>query len=252
MTSQRPRVVVVQNSPGSGPGRLPGWLADEGVDAVVIAGDDLPEHLTVGAWHLPSGRGGSGVDGLVLLGGGLMPDDDDRAPFLAHERAVVREAIEAGTPVLGICLGAQVLAHAAGGTVTAKSGETERGSCAVELLPAAAADPLFGALGEHAALRMIQNHEDSITALPPAAVHLARSAACEVQAFRVGAAAWGVQFHPEAAAARIASWDEDTLAAAGIDKGELLARAEADDAVNTAQARSLVAAFAEVVKAAGR
>ena len=65
----------------------------------------------------------------MLLGGGFMPDDDERAPFLPRERALVGEAVAAGVPVLGICLGAQLLAHVAGGEVTAKSGETERGSC---------------------------------------------------------------------------------------------------------------------------
>ena len=60
-----------------------------------------------------------------------MPDDDERAPFLPRERALVADAIDSGVPVLGICLGAQVLAHVAGGEVTAESGETERGSCPI-------------------------------------------------------------------------------------------------------------------------
>ena len=193
--NERPRVVLVQNSERSGPGRLPDWLAEEGIDAVVVAGPDLPDHLA----------GDAAVDGLVLLGGGFMPDDDERAPFLPRERALVADAIDSGVPVLGICLGAQVLAHVAGGEVTAKSGETERGSCPIQLLPAAGDDPLFARLTGYDELRMIQNHRDSITALPPGAVHLGTSEACRVQAFRVGTAAWGVQFHPEAAASRVAT-----------------------------------------------
>ena len=237
--TDRPRVMIVQNSERSGPGRLPEWFADEGVEAAVVPGDDLPEHLVGGP---------STVDGLVVLGGGFMPDDDERAPFLPRERALVSEAITADVPVLGICLGAQVLAHVAGGTVTAKSGETERGSTAIDLLPAASDDPLFAGLIGYERLRMIENHQDSITALPPGAVHLATSERCPVQAFRVGAAAWGVQFHPEAAADKLASWNESSLAADGFDRAALIAQAEADAPVGGEQARRLIGAFAEVVR----
>lgn len=237
----RPRVVLVQNSERSGPGRLTEWLAEEDIDACVMAGPDLPEDL-VGGPRV--------VDGLVLLGGGFMPDDDEHAPFLPRERTLVAEAMAADVPVLGICLGAQLLALVAGGHVTARSGDTERGSCAIVLLAAAGDDPLFAGLTEYEELRMIENHKDSITALPPGAVHLATSEACRVQAFRVGAMAWGVQFHPEAAASRLADWDEAGLATDGFDRAALLVRAEADAPVNTAQARALVGAFAEVVRGA--
>ena len=233
-----PRVVVVQNSPSSDGGRLPDWLADEGIEADVVAGADLPEHVT--------------ADGLVLLGGGFMPDDDERAPFLPRERTLTREAMTAGVPVLGICLGAQLLALVAGGEVTAQSGETERGSCPVDLLPAADADPLFAALTGYDELRMIQNHKDSITTLPPDAVHLATSASCRVQAFRVGTASWGVQFHPEMEGTRVAGWDESKLVAEGFDRAAMIAKATADTDINTAQARALVGAFAGVVREACR
>ncbi|WP_159797176.1 type 1 glutamine amidotransferase [Puerhibacterium puerhi] len=237
----RPHVVLVQNTARSRPARLPGWLADEQVDVTVVQGPDLPDRLA----DLPGP-----VDGIVLLGGGLMPDDDARAPFLARERALTREAIAAGVPLLGICLGAQLVAAVTGGRVTPRSGETERGSCAITLLDAAAADPVFGGLAGHAELRMIENHRDSITALPPGAVHLATSPACRVQAFRLGDTTWGVQFHPEVPAERLATWDESDLAAGGFDRAALLEAARADAPVNTAQARALVGGFAAVVRAA--
>ena len=237
--TRRRRVMVVQNAERSSPDRLPDWLAEEGIDAVVVAGQDLPEQLA---------KGSAAVDGLVLLGGGFMPDDDERVPFLARERALIGEAMKEAVPVLGICLGAQLLAHVAGGAVTAKSGETERGSCAVELLAAAGDDPVFAGLTGYAELRMIQNHRDSITTLPPGAVHLATSQQCRVQAFRVGAAAWGVQFHPEAPAACIAEWDESKLAAEGFERRALLAQATKDTPINTVQSRALVAAFADIVR----
>ena len=241
MTGQ-PRVVVVQHTAGSGPGRLPAWLAEDEIDAVVVHGPNLPDHL----------GDGEVVHGLVLLGGGLMPDDDERAPFLPRERGLVGEALAADVPVLGICLGAQLLAHVAGGEVTAKSGETERGSCRVDLLAAASDDSLFAGLTGYDGLRVIQNHRDSITALPPGAVHLATSAQCRVQALRVGAAAWGVQFHPEVSATRLADWDESKLTAEGFDRTALLAQATADAPVNTKQSRALIDAFAGVVREAAR
>jgi GMP synthase-like glutamine amidotransferase len=99
---------------------------------------------------------------------------------------------------------------------------------------------------------MIQNHQDSITTLPPGAVHLGTSDVCRVQAFRVDPAAWGVQFHPEAAAARVVHWDESALAADGLDRRALVAQAEADAEINTEQSRLLVGAFADVVRGARR
>jgi GMP synthase-like glutamine amidotransferase len=234
--------VLVQHTAGSGPGRLPAWLAEDGIDAVVVEASKLPEQL----------EDGEAVHGLVLLGGGLMPDDDERYPFLPRERGLVGEALAMGVPVFGICLGAQLLAHVTGGDVTAKSGEIERGSCRVDLLDAARDDSLFAGLTGYDGLRMIQNHRDSITAMPPGAVHLATSEQCRVQAFRVGATAWGVQFHPEASAARLAEWDDSKLAADGFDRAALLATATADAPLNTEQSRALIDAFAGVVREARR
>ncbi|MEL7976711.1 type 1 glutamine amidotransferase [Isoptericola sp. F-RaC21] len=248
MTDRRPTVVLVQNSPHSGPGRLPDWLEADGASAVVVQGADLVEQvpsLADGGAAAPDG-----VAGLVLLGGGLLPDEDERAPWLPHERALVAEALDAGVPVLGICLGGQVLAHVTGGTVTGRSGETEKGLCPVRLLDDAADDALLGPLGQLAVggeVRMVESHVDSITGLPPQAVHLATSDACGVQAFRVGEVAWGLQFHPEAAPERIGTWDADELAALGFDRDELLAAALERAPENDTQARALAAAFAAVV-----
>ncbi|MCA5892913.1 type 1 glutamine amidotransferase [Isoptericola sp. NEAU-Y5] len=244
----RPQVILVQNSPGSGPGRFPDWLSADGLDAHVVPGADLPEHLA--GWPAPAT---GPVAGLVLLGGGLLPDDDERAPFLARERRIVVEALDAGVPVLGICLGGQLLAHVTGGEVTATSGETEKGVCPVRLLPDASHDALLGALGalgepgQDGVLRMVESHVDSITGLPPSAVHLATSDACRVQAFRVGQVAWGLQFHPEAAPERIGTWDVDELAGLGYDRDELLAAALELAPVNERQSRALARAFAAVV-----
>lgn len=255
--SAAPTVVLVQNSPRSGPGRLPGWLTEAGIDARVVQGVELAARVPGLAAVLTDEPGtGAGrstpVAGLVLLGGGLLPDEDDRAPWLPHERRLTTAALEAGVPVLGICLGGQLLAHVTGGEVTARSGETEKGLCPVRLLADAADDPLLGGLGDltdGGGLRMVESHVDSITGLPSEAVHLATSDACRVQAFRVGEVAWGLQFHPEADPDRIATWDATELAELGYDRDELHAAGQAGAAENERQARALADAFAGVVHA---
>ena len=230
------RVLVVLNSPTSLMGRLEQWLPEAGLDPVLTPGTELPESL-------------DGFAGLVLLGGGFMPDDDAHHPFLARERRLTTEALADGVPVLGLCLGGQLLAHVTGGSVTARSGETERGMCPLTVLPAASDDPVFGALPgvPDEPLWMIENHEDSVTGLPPRATLLVSSGDCPIQAFRVGDLAWGLQFHPEARPERVATWDEAALAESGIDRTALAAAAMVHAADNEAQSRALVRAWADVV-----
>ena len=188
-----------------------------------------------------------GFDAVVLLGGGFLPDDDGRAPWLPAERELARRAVADGVPLLGICLGAQVLAVATGGTVRGDHGRPERGSCRVSLRGEAQSDALFAGLPDE--FRVIQNHRDQITEPPPGAVRLAESDACPVQAFRVGERAWGVQFHPEAGADRLDRWDEAALADAGLDLRALRAEAEEAEPESARNARRLAANFAGVVHA---
>lgn len=228
-----PRVLLVRNDPRSGPGRLLTWLPEEGLRLVEVEGVDVPE--------TPAGH-----DAVVLLGGGFLPDDDARRPWLARERRLARRAVTAGVPLLGICLGGQLLAAAHGGTVRGDHGTPERGSCSVTRRPEAGEDPLLRAVPE--TFPVIQNHRDQITALPPGAVHLASSALCPVQAFRLGERAWGVQFHPEAGADRLAGWNAAALADAGVDLGALRAEAELREPEAARAARRMVANFAAVVR----
>lgn len=228
------RVLVVVNSASSGPRRLGTWLLDRGiaVDTVIGAEGGFPTALDDHA-------------GLVLLGGGLMPDDDDRAPWLAAERALAAQAIDRDLPTLGICLGAQVLAHVAGGEVKAKTGPVERGATPIRPTRSGREDAVLATLGDGAP--MIENHQDMITRLPPRAVLLASSDAIENQAFRLGQHVRGVQFHPEASAGDLARWDDAALRGEERSLAKLIAAAEEVDVRNTEVSRALVDAFADEI-----
>jgi GMP synthase (glutamine-hydrolysing) len=229
--SRPPRVLVVRNAERSGPGRFFPWWEEMGLHVVEVDGASAPAKP-------------DGYDAVVLLGGGFLPDDDRQAPWLPAERELTRRAVADGVPLLGICLGAQVLAVAAGGVVRGGHGRPERGSCRVTLRPEAETDVLFAGLpGE---FRVIQNHRDQITEIPPGGVRLAESEACPVQAFRVGERAWGVQFHPEAGADRLDRWDEAALADDGLDLRALRAEAEEAEPETARVARRLAANFAGV------
>ncbi|UXI82362.1 type 1 glutamine amidotransferase, partial [Streptomyces vinaceusdrappus] len=210
------RLLVVQNGPGGGPGRFGDWLTAEGTALDVVrahAGAPLPRRLA----H----------DGVMVLGGGYLPDDDVRAPWLAPTRALVAEALERGAPVFGICLGGQLLAQVAGGTVRGEHGAPEFGSTPLTLRPEAGDDPLLSGLPRR--VTAVEHHVDAVTALPPGAAWLMESERCPYQAFRVGDRAWGVQFHPEADAARVRSWNPERIRARGLDPVALARRAERDE-----------------------
>ncbi|MFC9913135.1 type 1 glutamine amidotransferase [Streptomyces sp. NPDC127197] len=228
------RVLMVRNAERSGPGRLRAWLHAEGLTVDEVSGPAVPATS-------------ADFDAVVLLGGGFLPDADMHAPWLPAERALARQCASNGVPLLGICLGAQVLAVATGGEVTGEYGRPERGSCTIVLRPEAEHDPLLAGMPPR--FPAIQNHRDQVTALPPGAVHLAENEQCPVQAFRVGERAWGVQFHPEVGADRLAGWDEAALADAGLDLEMLRARAETAEADSARAARRLTANFAAVVRA---
>jgi GMP synthase-like glutamine amidotransferase len=230
------RLLVVQHHAGGGPGRFGDWLAAEGLSLDVVhayAGGPLPRRLD----HA----------GVMVLGGGHLPDDDARAPWLAPTRALVAEALERGAPVFGICLGGQLLAQVAGGTVRGAHGEPEFGSTPLGLRSEARGDPLFGGLPER--VTAVEHHVDAVTALPPGAVWLMESERCPYQAFRVGERAWGVQFHPEADAHRVGSWDPDRLRARGLDPAELVRRALRDEPAAAAVWHEVARRFASVVGA---
>ncbi|MFD3399064.1 type 1 glutamine amidotransferase [Kribbella sp. NPDC058693] len=206
-------LLMIENDQDSGPGKLLGWLDDRGFTPVVVrAWDGEPVPTSV-----------DGHAGLIMLGGGLLPDEDDRAPWLPAERELLRDA-HGKVPVLGICLGGQLLAHTFGGEVQGKYGLPEKGVTSLTVLPAAADDPLLTDLPS--TVRAVESHQDQITRLPEDAVLLMSSERCPNQMLRVGDRSWGVQFHPEVAADRVRRWNPDRLRSMGFDPATVLADAQ--------------------------
>ena len=144
----------------------------------------------------------SRYDALIVLGGPQMPDQGDVHPHLNVEMRCIEEALKRDIPVLGICLGAQLLAYTLGGGVRAMD-EWEIGWYDLEPTHQAAADPLFCALVEPHPV--FQWHGYTFD-LPDGAIHLARSASCENQAFRYGNHAYGLQCHLELGERLINRW----------------------------------------------
>ncbi|MBP2415513.1 type 1 glutamine amidotransferase [Microlunatus capsulatus] len=195
-----PRVAVVQHTAVCPPGRVGDWLVAEGCRLDLYrghAGDGLPSSL-------------QGYDGLVVLGGEMGAHDDAAHPWLPGTRDLLRAAVEDGTPVLAVCLGLQLLAVACGGRVEPAPSGPQLGVRPVEHEPAAADDPLLGPVP--AGAPAVHWNNDLVVEPPPGAVVLSRSAGT-VQALRLGARAWGVQFHPEVDVATLGLWADADVAA---------------------------------------
>ena len=185
-------VLVLQHEDGCPVDRLGGWLADEGVELVACrpyAGDAVPERVA--------------EDGLVVLGGHMGANDDAQHAWLTPTKALLSRSVADGTPVLGVCLGAQLLAVARGGRVEVGAAGIEAGVADVAWRPEAAADRLFGGLPPYPGPSM---HLDAVVELPPGAAWLGETPAYPHQVFRVGDAAWGVQFHPEVSVGTYTAW----------------------------------------------
>jgi GMP synthase-like glutamine amidotransferase len=184
------RVLVFRHVPFEHLGRIEPELARRGI------GFDYADLYQSGA----AAPGPASYDGLIFMGGPMSVNDG--LPYLEWEARAIVQAVEAHRPVLGVCLGAQLIAKALGARVYPNPVK-EIGWFEIELTGESAADPLFA--GAAARETVLQWHGETFD-LPPGAVWLASSTACRHQAFRVGASAYALQFHLEVTPEMIADW----------------------------------------------
>lgn len=214
------RILVLQHSDVGGPGRLGTALRDNAYGLEVRRPD-----LSTDKGGTPVPASMEGFGGLVVLGG--PQNADDPHPWINAELQLIREAHAAELPVLGICLGSQLIAKALGGTVGPMEGSPEVGFERVDLpVPAQTHTMMAGVPWSG---RWFQSHSQEVKGLPEGATVLATSERCKVQAFAVGLRTYGVQFHIEADAPmlmQIAKADHDQLAAAGLTSESLAEQAQ--------------------------
>jgi GMP synthase (glutamine-hydrolysing) len=201
-------VLVLQHIACEPPGVFEDVLYERGADLLRVEldeGEPLPD------WRR--------FDAIIAMGGPMSVNDEAALPWLTDEKRAIGEAVRAGTPFWGVCLGVQLLAASLGARVYSGP-EPEVGLLPVELTDGGKADPVFAGL--ESGLATLQWHGDTFD-LPQGAVRLARSPAYENQAFRFERA-YGVQFHLEVSAAMAREWAdvpdyvaslERTLGAAG-------------------------------------
>ena len=188
------RTLAISHQRDAGPGVF--------AEAIAAAGHD------VDLWHIaetdqpPADPFGYGA--VMTFGGSMHADHTDRHPWLLPEKRLLARLLEAGVPLLGVCLGSQLLAEAGGGG-TRRALRPEIGWHPVELTGSGRADPVIGPLAP--GFEAFQWHSYECLP-PPGAEVLARSSVC-VQAYRLDGPAWGIQFHAEVSAADAAFWIDD-------------------------------------------
>ncbi|MGV8995465.1 MAG: type 1 glutamine amidotransferase [Parvibaculaceae bacterium] len=187
-------ILYLVNEPNSGPGVLLEEATRLGASHEVVA--------TYLGEQVPAAHGS--YDGLVVMGGVMGVYEDATYPFIEQTRALIRAFHGAGKPVMGVCLGAQMLASAFGGRVY-KMGYDEWGFLAQTWEQAAKGDPLLHDAPD--GLRILHWHGDTFE-LPDGAVRLSTRETCPNQAFRLGAKSYGFQFHLEVTAATVEHWLE--------------------------------------------
>jgi GMP synthase (glutamine-hydrolysing) len=185
-------VLVLQHIACEPPGVYEDVLHERALDLHRV---EVDEHEPLPSWR--------DFDAIVAMGGPMSVNDEDELPWLREEKALIAEAVRAGMPYWGVCLGVQLLAGSLGARVYAGP-EPEVGVLPVELTEEALADPVFAGLPRW--FPTLQWHGDTFE-LPEGGVRLAGSAPYPNQAFRFGRA-YGVQFHLEVSPAMARGWAE--------------------------------------------
>ena len=184
-------ILIIKHIEIEGPGTLGEFLKETARKTKIVEldkGDTLPSV--------------DEYEAIISLGGPMNVYEDAKYPFLKEEDKLMKKALQEEIPVLGICLGAQILAKACGAKVR-KADKKEVGWFKVNLTDAGKRDPLFENMT--AEFEVFQWHEDTF-AIPKGALHLAESQTCLNQAFRFGRNAYGLQFHVEVTPEMIESW----------------------------------------------
>lgn len=209
------RAHILQHVPFEGPGSIASWLEGAGYETT---GTRLFETAV-----LPDTKG---LDLLVIMGGPMSVNDEDSIPWLVSEKRFIRKAVASGMPVLGICLGAQLIASAMGARVY-RNAVKEIGWF-----------PVYGvSSGDSSVFRFPPSekvfhwHGETFD-LPPGAVRIAGSDGCENQAFQLGRSVIGLQFHlettPEAAQALVSNCRDELVPAKYIQTEEEILSAGPD------------------------
>jgi GMP synthase (glutamine-hydrolysing) len=211
------RVLAIVHQPDAGPGVFAEAVREHGAELDVW----LPSE------GIPAPADPLGYGAVLVLGGAVHPDQEADNGWLGEEKDLLKRVLAAEVPLLGLCLGGQLVAEAAGATPR-RAARPEIGWQRVELSPAGREDPLLGPLAP--GFEAFQWHSYEFP-LPPGAVALAQSDVC-LQACRIGAATWALQFHPEVSAADALHWIDDyrsdpDAVRIGIDPEALRAETEA-------------------------
>jgi len=206
------RAHYLQHVPFEGPGSIETWLQNAGYK---ITGTKFHESS-----ELPSPNE---IDLLVVMGGPMSVNDEDKYPWLALEKELVRKVIESGKPVLGICLGAQLIANAMGGHVYPNSVK-EIGWFPVRSV----ATDTNAAFVFPESTKVFHWHGETFS-LPPGAIRIAESDGCENQAFQIGRSVIGLQFHlettPESARELVANCRDELIPSRYVQgEGEILSK----------------------------
>jgi GMP synthase (glutamine-hydrolysing) len=210
------KILAIVHQPDAGPGVFADVIAEAGIELDTWCPPEQPDPPLLAAYGA-----------VISFGGDAHPDQDSERPWLVTERSVLRQLLKDGVPILGVCLGAELLAQAAGAAVR-RANRPEIGFHAVQMTDAGARDVLLGPIPPN--FHALSWHSYQCE-LPVIATALARSAA-GIQAFRIGARTWGIQFHAEVTQADFNSWLDDYEAdpdAHGINPEEL--RAELEDRI---------------------